>query len=349
MKKFLLTILAAATLCSTVSFGGCAEAAEPAAKLPAASESLVLTETENDDIALMSDTIPVEDYETYGVAETVEIAKTLTATLSPAYAADKRVDYTAQWVNADSTWATGKTVSDYVTITQETDGALTALLTCKQAFGEQIKVTVSARSNPSAQATCTLDYAKRIKYATVNLCVGSMTAYSFNGDKDSMTWSYTNAYDEDVYYYGDSLYVYASYTDGTIEDSFSNVNVSIKAADWFKPIDYETCELSYTLSGFGKSNVLVVDKPLFYGNCLPMIADIVSVYEWGDLMDEQKVALRGYCYKELSENPSSYFLTITVSAEGQYSSYEHTLKVYADVSTLPAVESVDVEPTSFVF
>lgn len=87
---------------------------------------------------------------------------TLTATVSPETADNKAVDWAASFVNPSSSWASGKTVTDYVTVTPTSDGALTANVNCLKAFGEQIKVTVTSRVNPEAKAECTLDYARRI-------------------------------------------------------------------------------------------------------------------------------------------------------------------------------------------
>mgnify|MGYP005956336157 CR=1 FL=1 len=87
---------------------------------------------------------------------------TLTATVSPETADNKAVDWSVAFVNPSSSWAKGKNVADYVTVTPTSDGALTANVNCLKAFGEQIKVTVTSRVNPEAKAECTLDYARRI-------------------------------------------------------------------------------------------------------------------------------------------------------------------------------------------
>ena len=91
-----------------------------------------------------------------------ESAYTLTATITPDDASNKAVDWSVAFVNPSSAWATGKTVTDYVTVTPTSDGALTANVECKQAFGEQIVVTVVSRDNAEATATCTVDYAAKV-------------------------------------------------------------------------------------------------------------------------------------------------------------------------------------------
>ena len=71
----------------------------------------------------------------------------LAVTVTPTTAAAKPLDWTVDFVNADSEWASGKTVTDYVTVMPTVDGAKTATVTCLKAFGEQIKITVTAREN----------------------------------------------------------------------------------------------------------------------------------------------------------------------------------------------------------
>ncbi|MBO5280303.1 MAG: hypothetical protein J6B55_03675 [Clostridia bacterium] len=99
-----------------------------------------------------------------GIATVAEDAYTLTATVLPADAADKTVTYTAAWSNANSTWATGKNVNDYVTVAQGTAGSLTATVTCQQAFGEPIVVTVTSNDNPDAKASATLHYKQKVQF-----------------------------------------------------------------------------------------------------------------------------------------------------------------------------------------
>ena len=111
-------------------------------------------------------------------ADTSDTASTyvLTATVEPNYAANKAVDWSVAFVNASSEWATGKTVTDYVTVTPESDGALKATVKCLKAFGEQIKVTVTSRDNADASASCLLDYKQKLAGGTLKI---NDTSYSY--------------------------------------------------------------------------------------------------------------------------------------------------------------------------
>lgn len=87
---------------------------------------------------------------------------TLTVVLNEDCPADmKAIDWSIAWKNPSSTWATGKVVTDYVTVTPTSDGALTAQVTKVLLFSEQIIVTAASRVRPELKATATVDCLKR--------------------------------------------------------------------------------------------------------------------------------------------------------------------------------------------
>lgn len=94
---------------------------------------------------------------------------TVTATVTPDEAANKLVDWSVSFKNASSTWAKNKTVTDYVTVTPTSDGALSAKVTCKEAFGEQIILTCASRAYPDVTASCTIDFKRSVAIGTVSL------------------------------------------------------------------------------------------------------------------------------------------------------------------------------------
>lgn len=129
---------------------------------PADEGGMHIGESAGSGISLMSAKIAAADFEEYGISPMAESAQRLTATITPSNATNQKVNWTVEWKNANSTWAKGKTVTDYVTVTPTSDGALTANVECKQAFGEQVQVVCTSRQNTEASATATVDYAKRI-------------------------------------------------------------------------------------------------------------------------------------------------------------------------------------------
>ena len=142
----------------TVSFS----ALETPEQEQSVSGGMVIGEGESNGVALMSAEISPADYSANDVSPLAETAYTLTATLSPANATNKVLDWSVEFVNPDASWARNKTVTDYVTVTPTSDGALTATVECKKAFGEQIKVIAAVRETPSVKAECLVDYMERL-------------------------------------------------------------------------------------------------------------------------------------------------------------------------------------------
>ena len=81
------------------------------------------------------------------------LKQTLTATIQPATTENKEVDWTVAW--ADSTGAGD--VSDYITVTPESDGSTTATVTCYQPFTGDIVITVITRDG-GFTARCLCNY-----------------------------------------------------------------------------------------------------------------------------------------------------------------------------------------------
>ena len=130
----------------------------------------VINESASNGVRLMSKKIARAAYAENGISPQVESAYTLTATVTPATADNKLIDWSVSWVNADSDFAAGKNVTDYVTVTPQSGDSATATVQCKQAFGEQISVKATSRFNSDAYAICAVDYVKRVSSAsfTVN-------------------------------------------------------------------------------------------------------------------------------------------------------------------------------------
>ena len=120
----------------------------------------LIDEGKSNGVKLTSTKLTAKDYAANGVSAQTESAYTLTASVYPEDAANK-VDWAVSFTNAASEWASGKTVTDYVTVRTATDGALTAVVENKAAFGEQIQVTVASRENPDVYATCHVEYLQR--------------------------------------------------------------------------------------------------------------------------------------------------------------------------------------------
>ena len=159
-------------------------------QLPADNGGMLLSEeTAGNGVKLMSTKIAAADYAANGISPQAETAYTLTAAIEPESAADKTVDWSIAWENAESKWAKGKTVTDYVTVTPTSDGALTAISQCLQPFGEPMIITVRSRMNTEAAASCTVNFAARPSaFAITNLGLfnaGAVPILFFDKDNSS--------------------------------------------------------------------------------------------------------------------------------------------------------------------
>lgn len=104
----------------------------------------------------------------------------LTATVSPTNAESRLVDWSISWKIPELGNLKDGQVTNYVTVTPTSDGSLTALVECLQAFDEQILIICTSRSNPEAKATCTVDYKEKVEYHLVPYDGESVNTQSFN-------------------------------------------------------------------------------------------------------------------------------------------------------------------------
>lgn len=174
-----------------------------------------VSEGESNGIKMMTAKIAAADYDEYGISPMAETAYQLRAVLEPSDAYNRAVDWVVAFVNPSSAWATGKTVTDYVTVTPTSDGALTANVECLKPFGEQIKVTVTSRENNEATADCMVDYVKRLTGATVSVNGGSTIVCSTDGTDYTVTLNET-------------------YSDGTIESTTTITSAKITLTEEFR-------------------------------------------------------------------------------------------------------------------
>lgn len=168
-------------------------------------------------------------------------SQTLTATITPADAVNKELDWSIAWKNSSSAWATGKSISDYLVLTPTSDGALTATVTCKKDFGEQAIITCKVRTDDTLTATCTVDYKKRV------LGMDFSVKITFSNNKVPVDWQFVHTnlnptvdfitfpsggdLQEYGLYYGDpynttSTHAYAA-SSGTIDGHWSGMTLSV--------------------------------------------------------------------------------------------------------------------------
>ena len=309
-------------------------------------------------VKLMSAQIPVAEFAANGVSEQAESAYMLTATINPESASNKAVDWSVEFVNPSSEWATGKSVTDYVTITPTADGALTANVECKKPVGEQIKVVVTSRANTEAKAECTLDYARRVTDFTFYGSGENFGALPGFGSNEILIDMVVPSSDE-LFSLDDALTVdfHDFYLPDVTEESVAN---TIQYSDYtIKDIDFLTASSSSPLCGtievtreFNQEflGLLAVTATRFGGGV--MVAG--NMLMWDDEMALYKnpvyFASQGFSVREFNEaiyvqamedfieylqaNPDEPICTYHVEIKGAYSIFQKDFIVRYNPSTV---------------
>lgn len=222
------------------------KAEEPKDEKEQPKDNAVLSNGESHGITVASARLLNSQFEENGIDPQAESAYTLTASVEPAEATNIAVDWSVAFVDDSSTWASGKTVTNYVTVTPTSDGALTANVACKQAFGEQIVITCTARDFGEIKATCTVDYRKRVTNVTGS--IGAATVSASGTSISAIPLYYSNASSGDIN-------LVASYSVGTIENDDAivvQVRLSDNAYNQFG--SYGKCDYLQTACQQGKCN-----------------------------------------------------------------------------------------------
>lgn len=82
-------------------------------------------------------------------------------------------DWFASWNNAESDWASGKKVENYIILSPSED-TKQCTVSCTKGFSEQIVINVSAMGNAYAKTSVTVDYVKRITSVTSSLTLNDV-------------------------------------------------------------------------------------------------------------------------------------------------------------------------------
>lgn len=226
---------------------------------------------------------------------------TLTATIEPADATNQAVTWSAAFVNPSSTWATGKDVADYLTVTPASSGSLTATVSCAQPFGEKIRITVTSNDNPEAKATCTVDYAKRmtgfnVEFGAAGTHNDPMTLISGSSDVNIVPVYM----DEEV---SRSVSFDPIFGVGTVEDTITEPDTML-----FTFTDEFLAAIEDLISG------TYIELPLSGG-----FASGSNFFEYfGDFADADPV-YKNYFFKLLNEYQDQGIVELSLTLTGKYS------------------------------
>lgn len=287
-------------------------------------------EAEGSGISLMSAEIAAADYAEYGISPMAESAQQLTATITPSNATNQKVDWTVKWKNASSSWANGKTVTDYVTVTPTADGALTANVECKKEFGEQVIVTCTSRQNTEASATANVDYAKRVTSVTNKIGEVDDTPVNLSFTSSGSSFSFTQK--GTISPSGLSQNTAAVYSVGTVEDSFTftyYITLSSDLINALKEQGFTTRTANkkmpvtdFTSDNFEETAGLFGSIGLSDTDYNKVFAD--AIFGTGGTYNKFGTAMRSIAGK------TAY--TLTVEATGRYSSFTGKVNLSAPAS-----------------
>lgn len=185
---------------------------------------------------------------------------TLKATVKPDYV-EQSVSWSVAFVDSSDEWATGKTVTDYVTVTPTEVGSTTATVQCLQPFGAQIKVVVASTEDSTKTAECTVDFQARLVDITIkfNFSEGNSDAVSMvNGPTKDSPSKIGLTYFEDITY-ETPIIEYSDYTvecDDTVEVFFvEGSDFSLVEDAYYGEVG--TNEINLTNSVFHSFNLFV--------------------------------------------------------------------------------------------
>ena len=323
-------------------------------------DSVIINQPVQNGVSLFVAKISKADFVANGINPLAETAYTLTATVSTPLEENKKVDWSIFWKNDGSSWATGKTVTDYVTITPAADGALTATAECLQAFGEQIVVQCVSRVSPAQNATCTIDYAKRVTDFSVTVKENGSPVSVINFNDSQLPYSFEFAY---------------SYGLGTVEDgktpscaivlNSNFISVLTEAIDgaFYSAVSNSPYEpeidpvqgASYTFNFIENPGDISSENRTDFGFFSAF--GFTKISEMGDFMSSTSRYYKGYIsnlYNSVKAAIYEYegnIFDITCSFDGNYSDFNKTISVgkgIVNYSSL-SVSSVSLDKLAVIF
>lgn len=279
------------------------------------------------------------------------VSKTLTATVTPDDANDKSVDWSIAWMSGAT--RAEEAVTDYVTVTPESDGALVATVTCHKAFpGDKAVITVKTRAG-GFTADCVVEFKGVPESLTIDTAtyenitdsswgvqlieIGCGSTAYFDLDLDNVFGSVGaeyNDFDITLEAHG-SIEVNVETYDSTGNHTGSNTQIyELKIADLMDQYDY-------CYSYFDKSGSLHphVDARIENGRLKIDARDAISAYS-------ATAAGRGgraeYTFKDYVDGKIPY-VTVTVTEKTSGASCS------VNIRTVPTVENIALSSETLVF
>lgn len=281
----------------------------------------------------------------------------LKATVEPENAYDKTLDWTVEFKSPSSAWATGKNVTDYVTITPTSDGADTATLECLQAFGEQILLKVTSRQQTTVSATCILDYVRRVTEINCTLTtalrashpggpqgtIPDSVLYEKTFTKENANCRFTveaNTFNEPIIY-GGSGYK----TDWTITKTYGIGTVDPKTTERVYVINSEQRQLA--AAGINWEKTELIKNDTYAENGFNFTFNKVGMLNFFGINESQYETLLNVLYT-ISKGPGSFSIIFEVTLEtGEV--VKQTNSFVLDVTQQLNVKEITLSKTAIKF
>ena len=240
---------------------------------------------------------------------------TIQATIKPDNATNKSVSWSVAFVNPTSAWATGKNVTDYITVTPQSVGSNIATVECLKPFGEQIKIAVTSESNANAKAECTVDFAKRVQRVPFDIQCFEENFSLMNQDfsMDSLYLNVGLSWD---------LWIdepNCEYTDYTVDDEYDSTLEIYVNEDVLEQFNKET-------GFFVEPATLEMDESegAIYGSLLYTLDGV----NWNDPEFNNKLT------NWFMANTDKAMFTLRYKKVGKYSTWEAEVPIYVNVDQL---------------
>ena len=272
----------------------------------------------------------------------VENSYTIAATVYPETAEDKSLTWSVAFVDSNSSWAKGKTLSNYVTITPSADTSKCEVQ-CKQPFGESVKITATSKSNNDIKAECLCEYLQQSATIGQSSIWFGGSELTFDMSKSDNLWSYSDygsVYEP--YPMGNELSAdEISFSCGmttndvcTIYDSYE-YTYTFEATDEYKSKMKSIGDYTFSpVTGMLDNGSIVTDIPdnFAFGCYFPMMGlDDIS-FMLGDpiYIDGLKIDAKNV----LKANPNMRFMKLTITATGSRITRSQTTYFKANAASL---------------
>lgn len=266
---------------------------------------------------------------------------TIKATVLPEALQLDYFGFSVEWANPQSAWASGRDVSDYLTLSQDTSDIYEATLCCLQPFSEQIIVKATAQVlNKEKSTECTVDFVARLNDFWVRLTSGGFPLVTLSSGDVTVTSSSECAVAWDQ--------MGVTWTDGTIKDDCTysvtfrgNEAMAAKMRSWLGAKGSVSVK-EYLVSDSFSSAVYFYGSPVFgvmsnFGGFYSYLQGSASV---NDVLSDL-LAIIG-------QNDDIPLAFAEMKAVGEYTDYSAVCNIYIAGSAFVNIDSVSLDQSNVI-